>query len=381
MKKLVKVRLINWHYLSNETIEIKGNTLLTGPNASGKSTIMDAITYVLTAGDTAFNLAANDKGKRDLRGYVKCKLGIDDREYLRNGDVSGHIALQFHDEKTGNDFTVGAVIDAFGDLMPVKTIFYRSLEPINDSMFVSENKTIYGTVEFRKHNPLFEYFLTKKEAKRGFRNAFGSINEDFYRLIPKALAFKPIADVKEFIYQNILEEKEIDVSAIKDSIRSYKELEITLKQIQGKINDLKEISDVYSEISKIEDNKNYIEYLMHLFDVEEIRQEIKDAKRQIEKEESLKQSKQKELNDLDQELLALQERSRELYNLLSNNDAFKAEDYINREILKTQTNITALEANQQMFLRRITNFKDIVNSIRKNNNSKIYSDEIGRAHV
>ena len=374
MKKLVKVRLINWHYLSNETIEIKGNTLLTGPNASGKSTIMDAITYVLTAGDTAFNLAANDKGKRDLRGYVKCKLGIDDREYLRNGDVSGHIALQFHDEKTGNDFTVGAVIDAFGDLMPVKTIFYRSLEPINDSMFVSENKTIYGTVEFRKHNPLFEYFLTKKEAKRGFRNAFGSINEDFYRLIPKALAFKPIADVKEFIYQNILEEKEIDVSAIKDSIRSYKELEITLKQIQGKINDLKEISDVYSEISKIEDNKNYIEYLMHLFDVEEIRQEIKDAKRQIEKEESLKQSKQKELNDLDQELLALQERSRELYNLLSNNDAFKAEDYINREILKTQTNITALEANQQMFLRRITNFKDIVNSIRKNNNSKIYSD-------
>ena len=52
MKKLVKVRLINWHYLANETIELNGNTLLTGPNASGKSTIMDAITYVLTAGDT-----------------------------------------------------------------------------------------------------------------------------------------------------------------------------------------------------------------------------------------------------------------------------------------------------------------------------------------
>ncbi len=59
MKKLVKIRLINWHYLSNETIIINGNTLLTGPNASGKSTIMDAITFVLTAGDTTFNLAAN----------------------------------------------------------------------------------------------------------------------------------------------------------------------------------------------------------------------------------------------------------------------------------------------------------------------------------
>ena len=291
MKKLVKIRLINWHYLANETILINGNTLLTGPNASGKSTIMDAITYILTAGDTNFNLAANEKGKRDLRGYVKCKLGMDDKEYLRNGDVSGHVALEFLDEKTGLAFTVGAVLDAFGDLTPVKTIFYKSNSPINDSMFISDDKTIYGTVEFRKHNPDFEYFLTKKEAKRGFRNAFGSINEDFYRLIPKALAFKPIADVKEFIYQNILEEKEIDVTAIKDSIRAYKELEITLKQIQAKIADLREIDVVYQEILKIEENKTYLEYLMHLFDVEKIRNEINDKRKAILKEESLREAK------------------------------------------------------------------------------------------
>ena len=374
MKKLVKIRLIHWHYLSNETVEIKGNTLLTGPNASGKSTIMDAITYVLTAGDTAFNLAANEKGKRDLRGYVKCKLGMDDQEYLRNGDVSGHIALQFHDEKTGNDFIVGVVIDAFGDLTPVKTLFYRAFVPISDDIFLDENKKIYGTVEFRKHNPSFEYFLTKKEAKKGFRNAFGSINEDFYKLIPKALAFKPIADVKDFIYQNILEEKEIDVSAIKDSIRSYKELENTLKLIQAKINDLKQIESTYSEITSIEDNKDYIEYLMHLFDVEELRREIINLKSRIEKEETLQSSKKQELADLDGELLSLKERSRELYDILSNNDQFKAEEHINNEILKAQANITSLEANQANFLKRASNFKDVVNEIRKFSDEKIYKD-------
>ena len=73
MKKLVKIRLINWHYLSNETIEIEGNTLLSGPNASGKSTIMDAITYILTAGDTMFNLAANEKGKQNQSHPSSCK--------------------------------------------------------------------------------------------------------------------------------------------------------------------------------------------------------------------------------------------------------------------------------------------------------------------
>jgi hypothetical protein len=57
-------------------------------------------------------------------------------------------------------------------------------------------------------------------------------------MIPKALAFKPIGDVKQFIYSNILEEKHIDVDSIQDSIRSYKELEVTLQAIKRKINDL-----------------------------------------------------------------------------------------------------------------------------------------------
>ena len=375
MKKLVKIRLINWHYLSNETIELEGNTLLSGPNASGKSTIMDAITYILTAGDTMFNLAANEKGKRDLRGYVKCKLGMDDKEYLRNGDVSGHVALEFYDEKTDSKFAVGAVIDAFGELLPVKTLFYRTYEPINDTMFVSPENKIYGTVEFRKHNTNFEYFLTKKEAKRGFRTAFGSINEDFYRLIPKALAFKPIADVKDFIYQNILEEKEIDVTAIKDSIRSYKELENTLKLINKKITDLREIDSIYKELKGIEERKNYIDYLMHLFDVEAIRNDITDAKDQISKQETLRVLKEKQINDIEAELLSLNERSQDLYHILSNtDDSFKAEEYINREILKTQTNITALEGNQQSFLKRASNFKTNLNNIRKITDDKLFSD-------
>ena len=113
---------------------------------------------------------------------------------------------------------------------------------------------------------------------------------------------------------------------------------------------------------------------MHLFDVEKVRNEIKDAKKQIEKEEALKASKEQELADLDQELVALQERSRELYNLLSNNDTFKAEEYINREILKTQANITSLEANESGYLKRASNFKDLIQAIRKNNNSSIYKE-------
>ena len=375
MKKLTKIRLINWHYLANETINVNGHILLTGPNASGKSTIMDAIMYVITAGETNFNMAANEKSKRDLRGYVKCKLGLDDKEYLRDGDVTGHVALEFHDEKQNTDFTVGVVIDAFGELMPVKSLFYKVDAKMNDSWFVSEQGMIYSTVVFRKNNPDFEYYLTKKEAKRAFRNAFGSINEDFFKLIPKALAFKPIADVKEFIYQNVLEEKEIDVSAIKDTIRSYKELENTLNLIKKKIADLKEITNIHEELEKIIENKNYIEYLDTLFAKEKVNNDIANLKRDIEKENLRKSNRESDLRQIEREISALNQRSKELYNVLANDDSFKNNENITREIEARERNIVELEQDNARFLKYVANFKDNITALRKKNTQrKIFND-------
>ena len=170
MKKLTKIKLINWHYFVNQTIEVKNNILLTGQNASGKSTILDAVTFVLTAGEQTFNIAANDKGKRDLKGYVKCKLGQDEREYLRNGDVTGHVALEFFEEKYNRYFTVGVVIDCFGDVLPPKVLYYIKESKIDDEMFRDDNNKIASTVMFKKLNKADEIILTKKEAKRLFRN-------------------------------------------------------------------------------------------------------------------------------------------------------------------------------------------------------------------
>ena len=48
MKTLTKVKLINWHTFSNTEFEIYKNALITGENGTGKSTILDAIQYVLT---------------------------------------------------------------------------------------------------------------------------------------------------------------------------------------------------------------------------------------------------------------------------------------------------------------------------------------------
>ena len=73
-KILTRVQLINWHYFENERIALNGSTLISGENTAGKSTILDAVQLVLTTNTRRFNVAANEKGKRDLRGYVRCKI-------------------------------------------------------------------------------------------------------------------------------------------------------------------------------------------------------------------------------------------------------------------------------------------------------------------
>ena len=40
LKTLTRVKLINWHYFVNETIEIHNNALVTGENGAGKSTLL-----------------------------------------------------------------------------------------------------------------------------------------------------------------------------------------------------------------------------------------------------------------------------------------------------------------------------------------------------
>lgn len=112
MKKLTRLLLIHWHYFTHETVSFETLNFLTGKNASGKSTIIDAMQLVLL-GDSSgsyFNKAASGKGNRSLMGYLKGELGDDEDsgfKYLRNGRFTSYIALEFFNEEKNRYFTGG----------------------------------------------------------------------------------------------------------------------------------------------------------------------------------------------------------------------------------------------------------------------------------
>jgi uncharacterized protein YPO0396 len=372
MKKLTKIRLINWHYFSNETIEIKNNTLITGQNATGKSTIVDAIAYVLTAGDQIFNLAANDKSKRDLRGYVKCKLGIDNQEYLRENDTTGHVALEFYDEVRERYFTVGTVIDVVGEIMAPKVIFYERDGQLIEDLFIDDEAVILTTVNFKKAKVADKVYLTKKEAKSAFRKRFGSINENYFSLLPKALAFKPISDVKEFIYKYLLEERVLDVEPIKESIRSYKDLEATLKIIKEKVDDLDDIAKTYEEIKENISEKAFYEYFMRLLEVEDIKLQIDKENKKLDKVSIDREKNQQLVQELSDQIDILDERSKEVYSMLSNNDTFKASEIYDKEMNDLTKRINQQEEMRQYSRSKAKQMSEVIEDLNGEYSNPVY---------
>jgi len=374
LKKLTKIRLINWHYFANETIHVKNNTLITGQNATGKSTIVDAIAFVLTAGDQIFNIAANEKSKRDLRGYVKCKLGTDTQEYLRDGDTTGHVALEFFDETREKYFTIGTVIDVFGEILTPKVIFYDYDGEMDENLFIDNEGKIHTTVNFKKTKQAKRVFLTRREAKLAFRSLFGSVNENYFSLLPKALAFKPIPDVKDFIYRYLLEEKELDVESIKESIHAYRDLEATLKIIKEKIKDLDEIKHIHEEIKNNHNQKEFYEYFLKLLEVEALKNKIDGVNKKQEKITIAKEQNQILIDEINNQLDILDERSKEIYSMLSNNETFKISEIYDKEI-----NELTKKIDQQVELRnystnRIKKMKLIINELKTEFDNKAYNE-------
>ena len=123
--KLTRIRLINWHKFWDNTITLKNNTLFSGENGSGKTTILDAIFFVISGGESRmFNKAANENSNRTVETYMRCKLGKENQECLRNdSDLVSHIVLEFFDERQQSFKLIGTVLEIRGNGEP-RSKFY-----------------------------------------------------------------------------------------------------------------------------------------------------------------------------------------------------------------------------------------------------------------
>lgn len=371
MKKLKKIKLINWHRFVNATIEIHNSVLLSGENGAGKSTILDAIQFVLTCSKSHFNKAANEKSKRNLVGYVRYKTGKEDKPFERTGFITSHIALEFLDEEKNKSFIIGAVIDSSSDVNE-KTIWYRmDNSNIDEAMFMN-GKAPKSIDEFKRRNNI-KTFTSMTDAKRNFRLVFGNVNDKFFELIPKAIAFKPIDDIKEFVYSYVLDKKEVRIDELKNNVRAYQEFEEVLKTIKIKISKLEAINNYYDEIIKNEINIRKYEYYTNRISELIKEEEISNLKRNIKKSELAKEESEKKIIELTNEINNQKENKKNLEDELRNNEDYIALRKIEDDIVQLKNQLEEIKLTKNKF---DSEFKKAIKNITEIKASNIELDGI-----
>ncbi|AYJ00991.1 hypothetical protein CWO85_00335 [Candidatus Phytoplasma ziziphi] len=319
MKKLTRIKLINWHLFSYQDIEIKDNILISGENGSGKSTLLDALQYVLIGerNGVKFNIAANENAKRSLESYIKGKIGLENKEFVRNNDVITHIALEFYDE-TQKEYTIlGCVLELpYRGLLKEKFYLVSNINLKKDIFsFDDQIRNIKDMRDYlRTFNKDFNFFDTKKQ----YQNAVGKylqINISKYlKILPKALAFKAL-NLQKFIFDFLLEENPINISGLKNNVRQLKKIESQIEIEKIKLKELAKIIEIHKNLKKID-------VQVKIYFLTEKMVLVKKNEKKLENTIKTKELINKELSEL----------------LLNKKKYNESIEYLNDYILKLQTN-------------------------------------------
>jgi len=341
MKLLTGIKLINWHYFTNQTIRLTGSTLFTGDNGSGKSTILDAIQFALIADQrkVRFNISAHDETNRDLKGYLRCRTGrdapdgSDSQGYLRSGDFTSYVALEFLDTLKHDHFLLGFGVDTIAG-EPDSPQFFRIVSPLDDGFFLTGNRPL-STTEFKaalRRRRGAELFPSAAAYRTALKAQLGHLDDRFFTLLVKALAFHPITDIRRFVYDYVLDEKEVKIDAMLENFRQYRHYDVLVNQTKEKIARLEEISARYREKAELENTAAIQQYII-LRASREVVQEEMDRLRTLQAGTQRRHAAaQVEQQQVGEAIKRLEAELQELRDARARSDAYQALQAIDRAI-------------------------------------------------
>ena len=255
-KSATKLLLVNWSRFSNVPIALEGSTLFTGVNGSGKSTVLDAMTYMLT-GNTQFNKAALDRD-RNVISYVRGDTKSEGKNrFIREGEVTSYIAMEFWAPLEKQYLVVGVCIEYVNETSNTKKWFVFRNTRIDDCRFytVKEKKvTVYPRHELlvKGEKVQASEFMNRDKGTEQVLRALGlRCGVEKYRAkLVKMMAFNPENNIDKFIQECVLDEHPIRSMS---DIREHRDHYNNAKQVYQELaNGKRQLEVVQAKIEEYE---------------------------------------------------------------------------------------------------------------------------------
>lgn len=345
-KTATKLLLVQWSRFQNVCIRLEGSTLFTGVNGSGKSTILDAMTYVLT-GNTQFNKAAKDRD-RTVKGYVRGDTKSNGAmRYLRQGQIISYVAMEFWSPSEQENMVIGVCIESPDEASsPTSSWFICKNATIEDINFVNiEGKNLYVTpkslLQLKGGRMKSAEFTGGERGTEQIVRALGLRCEvsKYRSKLVKMMAFNPENNIDQFIAECVLEPG--TVNSLKE-LRQQREQFEHIKKIYEDLRDGKEkLEEVENKIQEYETKKRNLDIREMLLCYQELLEKQKE-KEDIQFRLAALGQKKQGLEKQKEDVQGLFEEARKRLQIAESNDSFQG---MQTSIQNLENQIKLLELN------------------------------------
>lgn len=364
--------LVQWSRFSHINIKLEGSSLITGVNGTGKSTILDAITYLLT-GNTQFNIAAKDRD-RNIAAYVRGDTKSDGKaRYLRDGDVVSYIAMEFFSPEENDYFVTLVCIEMVSEqLRPASWHIARNARLADINFYKVDGNMLSVTpknlLQVKGKRISSKDFLGRDKGTEQVIRALGlrcSVSKYRSKLV-KMMAFDPQKNIDKFIQECVLEPGEMtSLASLREQRANYDAIQEAYNSMclsKNKLEEIEKQTRIYEQ--KCDDyNKRKLIFLY-----QEWKRAKEDIRRIIDKSEIEKAA----LKTLEQQSEIIKDElsaARERLDKAEHSDTFQGIDEIikdrERQLDNINNKIKVAEKNYEQLIKLSEKISDALSVLNK----------------
>ncbi|MCC8949700.1 AAA family ATPase [Bradyrhizobium sp. Arg62] len=282
MMELRHVSMVNWHLFDVEDFNLTGHAGVFGENRSGKSTILDMAQVVLTGGNKnvqRLNAVAGDKGKsrsaskRTIVDYCLGALGEDER---KREQARTYICLGFVDsEGKRPSVSIGMAIEArrseTNETVLGRFVVAGKILKASDFVEVREGKryaaewddvrnrivSAVGQENFVNHrDKAIDYVREYMRKLVPHASVVGEQNANsLQKAVVNAMTLDHDQTATEFVRNYILEKNNMKVGELRESIRTYRNINDTISKMREKLEALVALKAILVELAETHERK------------------------------------------------------------------------------------------------------------------------------